>query len=129
MHLYLSKILMSQRANFEIEENEAAGQSVVKYQIDKIVLTFKHDPPLPTHEGESLAQLQQELTQFVDQGLFQVGFQVTLALGKPGELQDVWVFNQIGRLHDLMSLLGQRSDPFLVSAQGQPLENNDRERG
>ena len=82
----------------------------------------ERDPLLAAHEGESLAQLEQELLQLGDQSLLQVGLAEPLVLAEPGELEHQRVFHQVGGLRDLVPFLGQRQHPRLVAAQGQPLE-------
>ena len=60
------------------------------------MLAVERDPLLAAHEGEALAQLEQELLQLGDQGLLQVGLAEPLVLAEPGELQDEGVFHQVG---------------------------------
>ena len=86
------------------------------------MLAVERDPLLAAHEGEALAQLEQELLELGDQGLLQVGLAEPLVLAEPGELQDEGILHQVGRPRDLVPLPGQRHDPRLVAAQGQPLE-------
>ena len=62
------------------------------------MLAVERDPLLAAHEGEALAQLEEELLELVDQGPLQVGLAEPLVLAEPGELQDVGVLDQVGRL-------------------------------
>ena len=86
------------------------------------MFAVKRDPLLAAHEGESLAQLEQEELELADQGLFQVGLAEPLVLTESGELQDHGVLHQVGWSRDLVPFVGQRHDARLVTAEGQPLE-------
>jgi hypothetical protein len=69
-----------QRTDLEVDQDEAAGQAVVEHQVDEEVLAVERDPLLAGHEGEPLAQLQEELLEAGDQGPLQVGFAEPLVL-------------------------------------------------
>ncbi len=71
------------------------------------------DPLLPGHEGEALAEFEEELLELVDEGLFQVRLAEAFILPQPGELEDVRVLDQVGGLLDLVALLGQDQAPDL----------------
>jgi hypothetical protein len=111
-----------QLPDLQVQEDEGPGEPVVEHQVDEEMLAVERDPLLAAHEGEPLAQLEQELLELGDQGPFQVGLAEPLVLTKPGELEDQGVLHQVGRPRDLVPLAGQRDDPRLVTAQGQPLE-------
>ena len=73
----------------------------------------ERDPLLAAHEGETLAQFEQELLELGDQGLLQVGLAEPLVLAEPGELEDQRVLHQVGRAGDLVPLAGQAMTPAL----------------
>ena len=66
---------MRQAADLEVQEHEGAREPVVEDQVDEEMLAVDRDPLLARHEGEALAQLEQELLELVDQGLLEVGLE------------------------------------------------------
>jgi hypothetical protein len=111
-----------QLPDLQVQEDEGPGEPVVEHQVDEEMLAVERDPLLSAHEGEALAQFEEELLELGDQGPFQVGLAEPLVLAEPGEFEDQGVLHQVGRPRDLVPLDGQCHDARLVPAQGQPLE-------
>jgi hypothetical protein len=122
VHLQLPEVLVRQLPDLEVQQDERASDPVVKHQVDEEMPAFERDPLLAAHEGEALAQFEQKLLEFGDQGLLQFGFVEPPLVSEAGELQHEWVFHQVGGLAHLMPFLSQGEHARLVSAQGQTLE-------
>jgi hypothetical protein len=84
VHLHLAEILVRQLAELEVDEHEAAEQTIVKDEVDVEVVAVDGDSLLPRDKTEPLAELQQEAFDAIDDGpleialvrrrlLFQVG--------------------------------------------------------
>lgn len=71
---------MGELADLEIDEYEAFEQVVVEDQIDEAVFIFNAQVLLAGDKGETLAQLQQEGLQLLDEA----GFQLALEEGGAG---------------------------------------------
>ena len=115
VHLHLAQVLVGQVADLEVDEHEAAGEAVVEDEVDEEVLALQRDPLLPGHEGEPLAQLQEELLELVDEGLLQVRLQEAFILPQAGEFQDVGILDQVSRAPGFMAPLSQGHDAGLVA--------------
>src|SRR3954447_625186 len=87
IHLHLPEVLVRQLPDLEVQKDEGTCESVVEHEVDEEMLAVERDPLLPAHEGEALAQLEEELLELGDQGPFQVGFAESLVLTDPGELE------------------------------------------
>ena len=85
-------------------------------------MTVEGNALLTSHERKTLAEFQQELAELIDKSLFEVRFQVSLALRQTGEFQDVGIFYEVGRLLDFLTLFGQRQHAVPISTEGKPLE-------
>lgn len=118
----LSDILVSQLSDLEVQKDEGPGEPIVEHHVDEEMFAVERDPLRAAHEGESLAELEQEELELGNQGLFQVGLAESLVLTEPGELEDYRVLHQVGWPGDLVPLVSERDDARFVAAQGQPLK-------
>ena len=65
---------MLEFTNFQIKQNEAAQQAVVKNQIDHEVFFIKSKAHLTPDKCKTSAKFQKELLQVVDDSAFQLTF-------------------------------------------------------
>ena len=77
---------------------------------------------LPRDEAESLAQLEEEALDAIDDGLLEVALAPVRPLIEPEELEHERILQHIARRRDLMPSLGERSDLLLVAALGESFE-------
>ena len=121
LHLHLSDVLVFEFADFQVKEDEAAQEPVVKHQVHDEMLLVKGEADLAAHERKAGAEFQKELLEMVDDAAFQLTLGVFRELGQAEKFQDVGVFDGVFRIFDLLAFGGQLIDFFLVRAEGQPL--------
>ena len=73
---------MRDPADLEIDEDKTLEQTVEKHQIHIKMLFIKGQPLLATDESIALSQFQEELLQFINETLLQIGFRIAAVLGQ-----------------------------------------------
>src|SRR5580658_5288122 len=92
---HLTFISRRELADFQIQRNEAAEFSVIKKEVEIIILAVDDDPLLPGHKREADAKLKDEGFNLPNDGRFEVFFSVSVLESQ--EIEDVWVAeNQVG---------------------------------
>ena len=86
VHLHLAQILMLELANLEVDEHEAAQQTVEEHEVNKVVLLIEGKADLPTHKGKAAPHLEKELLQVVNDGALEVALGIGGPCLKPREL-------------------------------------------
>ena len=119
VHLHLSNVLVLQFADFQVKEDEAAQEPVVKHQVYDEMLFVKREADLAAHERKAGTEFQQELLKMVDDTAFQLTLGVFRELGQAEKFQDVGVFDGAFRIFDLLAFGGKLIDFFFVHAEGQ----------
>jgi len=114
---HLADILVSQFADFQVDQLETLEQEVVKDEIDIKVLILKANPLLAGDEAEALAEFQKECLKIVDDRLFDGRFAQGWVILQIQELQNVWIADKKPRL--LMALARAQS-PQLGAYHSQP---------
>lgn len=59
VQVHLPDVVVLHVAQFQVDQHEAAQDAVVENQVHPVVAVVDGDPMLPAHEGEALAQFQQ----------------------------------------------------------------------
>lgn len=114
IHLHLLQVLMCQFSHFQVDENETFQDVIVGHQVDEEVLPIQGKTLLSCHEGEALAQLQNEVLKMVDQRLLQltlIYMGIRLNLQK---LHHIGIFNDFLIFRLWFCLLDLRSHQGLV---------------
>jgi hypothetical protein len=83
------------------------------------MLLVEGETLLPCLEKKDLAQFEQKLFEFVDDGAFQVGFGIAGLFRQAEGLQHIGFFEQVHGTGDDLALRRQLADALLVAAQGQ----------
>ena len=121
IHLHLTEVLMGEFAKFQIDDEVAAEDAVVKDEVEEVVVAIEGEPLLARLEEKAFSKLQKELFQVADDG----GFQITLGVAdlfiEAEEFEDVRFLEQILRRFDDLPLGGEAFHTGLVAAQQQAL--------
>lgn len=109
VEVQLAGVLRLELAALQLDHHVAAQLDVEEQQVDEVLLLADLHPVLPPHEGEALAEFEQELLQV----LHQPGFQLALAkrLLQRQEVEDVGILQ---RLADQLGL--RRQSPHAEAA-------------
>ena len=94
--VHLPYVTMGQSAVLQIDEEKALEDVVVEHEVDVEILVVESDVALARDEGESLAQLEEERLQVVDDGLFDVAFVEFGFVGQAEEFEYVRRFQHVG---------------------------------
>ncbi len=118
VHVHLSHIGMGQAAQFQVHDDQAAQLAVEEQQVHSIPGLIDAQPTLPTYEGKSFSQLQQEVLQPPDQRRFQIRLRILVL--EVEELQHIRVLDRVAGHDDILGpghgCLGQHC--CLVLGQG-----------
>ena len=88
-----SRNAYAEPADLQIDDQQAFETAVEEEQIDAKPCVVQPQPALAADEGEVVAQLQQEVGQVLDEGIFQLGFGVLVL--EVQELQHEGVFDSL----------------------------------
>ena len=58
IHVHLADVLVRELRCFQVDQDKAFQQIVVKHKVNVKMRCFAADPKLPSHEGKSLAQFE-----------------------------------------------------------------------
>ena len=112
---------MGEHIHFEVNQDKAFENVVVKYQVNIEILTIQCKPFLSGYKGKTSAQFQKELLQVINQSLLQITFK---HMGIRLDLQEL---HDIGVLHNFFvfrlgfQLLDFSSNSLFVPAGQNPL--------
>ena len=68
IHLHLTEVLMGEFAKFQIDDEVAAEDAVVKDEVEEVVVAIEGEPLLARLEEKAFSKLQKELFQVADDG-------------------------------------------------------------
>jgi hypothetical protein len=92
----LAGVAMLEAPGFEINEQVAAEDAVIKNEVDVVVLVADGDAALAGLEAEAGAELQEEGLEVINEGLLQVFFEIARLFTEAGELQNIGVADDLG---------------------------------
>ena len=122
IEIHLANVTVLDFCTFQINQDITFQNGVIEYHIHfEAFASYRYDV-LTSHEGETSAQLQQELFHVGFQSVLQFRFLVPFSLWYAGELQNVWVANDISRLLNLMSFICKTKNTFFVRAERKSME-------
>lgn len=87
----LANVLMAELGQLQFYQHMTFQDTVVKNQVDEIVLVANQDAFLSRLKAEAVTQLQQEFLDFTDKVVFQMGLAHYLARRQPQELEHLRV--------------------------------------
>ncbi len=67
-------VFVAEVFQFQFNKHRAFEDTMIENQIDEVMCVADKDALLPSLETEAVAQLQQEILQFVEQLVFQIRF-------------------------------------------------------
>src|SRR3546814_1605914 len=94
IQVHLAYVGMGQRAELQVDDDQAAQLAMEEQQIDAIPSLVDAQTSLPPDEGKAIAQLRQEVLRPPNQGLFEVGLGIFVL--EVEELKHIRVFDRIG---------------------------------
>jgi len=120
VHLHLSKVLMGELTDFQVNQHVAVQQAIVEHEVNEEVIFIKGEAFLSGLEKEAFSQFQEKVLQFVDDSGFKIGLGVFCLFVEPQKLQHVRLFQQISRLGDDLPLFCQPPYLIFIPTQRQP---------
>lgn len=122
IHVHLADVVVLDVVHLEVDEDEAAQDAVVEYEIDAVVGVVEGDAVLAADEGEAFAKLQEEGLEVIAEAGFETGFGEVVWLGDFQELEDVGIAQEVGGFVDGPALAGELEDGVLVLPGGEAEE-------
>src|SRR5260370_37430593 len=87
---------MTKRSDLEIKQYVAAKETMVKDQVDIVVLIADGDPLLPGFKTKAGAQFQEECLQMIEEGGFEIRLAIRGPFGEPREFKHVRIAQERG---------------------------------
>jgi len=87
VEIHLSGVPMTKRSDLEIQQYVAAKETMVKDQVDIVVLIADGDPLLPGFKTKAGAQFQEECLQMIEEGGFEIRLRYTRAVRRAPRIQ------------------------------------------
>lgn len=113
----MADVLVADGSGFEVNEDKAFEDAVIKDEVDVEVGVVEGDAVLLADEGKAFAEFEEKLFEFFDQALFEFTFFV-IAFGEVEEFEDIGVFDNVLDGVKLLSLLSEGEDFSAIFAKG-----------
>lgn len=108
--------------DFQINQNEAAEDAMVKDEIDPVMGVIEGDAVLPADEGEAFAKFEQKGLEVIAETGFEVGLGDVMRFGDFQKLEDVGTAQQVRRLRDNLAFGGELENGVFVFSSGEAEE-------
>ena len=100
--------------DFQIDQDEAAQDAVVKDEIHPIMGVIEGDAVLPANESEAFAKFEQKGLEVIAETGFEVGLGDVMRFGDFQKLKDVGIAQQVRRFRDDLALGGELQNGVFV---------------
>src|SRR5271166_3503150 len=126
VEIHLSGVPMTKRSDLEIQQYVAAKETMVKDQVDIVVLIADGDPFLPGFKTKAGAQFQEECLQMIEEGGFEIRLAIRGPFGEPREFKHVRIAQERGDRGGRVLRASSADDGFLVGREAGTLVQRRR---
>lgn len=117
VEVHLADIVMFDLVDLQVDQDEAAEDAVVEYEINTVVSVVDGDAVLPADKGEAFAKFEEKGLEVVAEAAFEISFRDGMGLRYLQEFEDERIAYDIGGALNDLPLSGELQDGFLVLAR------------